>query len=65
MRETGIRVGGIDYIIDDREGQLYYHDDNAMSNFVAGAVNVIGFDPHRKLVDFLEKETSNKLEVAI
>lgn len=65
MRETDIEVGGIEYIIDDRDGQLYYYDINAMSNFVADAVNVIGFDPHEKLVDFLEKETNNKLEVAI
>ncbi|MEG9328464.1 hypothetical protein V6B16_11010 [Salinimicrobium catena] len=65
MRATEIEVGGIEYIIDDRDGQLYYYDINAMSNFVADAVNVIGFDPHVKLVDFLEKETNKKLEVAI
>lgn len=65
MRETEIEVGGIEYIIDDRDGQLYYYDINAMSNFVADAVNVIGFDPHEKLVDFLERETKLKLEAAI
>lgn len=65
MQETGIEVGGIEYIIDDRDGQQYYYDINAMSNFVADAVNVIGFDPHKKLVDFLEKEIDNKLEAAI
>lgn len=65
MHETEIEVGGIEYIIDDRDGQLYYYDINAMSNFVADAVNVIGFDPHKKLVDFLEKETNYTLETAI
>lgn len=65
MQETEIEVGGIEYIIDDRDGQLYYYDINAMSNFVADAVNVIGFDPHKKLVDFLENESNKKLEIAI
>lgn len=65
IQAAGIEVGGIEYIIDDRDGQLYYYDINAMSNFVADAVNVIGFDPHKKLVDFLEKETNIKLEEAI
>jgi len=27
---------------------------NALSNFVADAVNVIGFNPHQRLVDYLE-----------
>lgn len=65
MQATEIEVGGIEYIIDDRDGQLYYYDINAMSNFVADAVNVIGFDPHQRLVDFLEKEANLKLEETI
>ncbi|RNI21895.1 ATP-grasp domain-containing protein [Rufibacter latericius] len=56
MQNSGIDVGGIEYIIDDRDGQIYYYDVNALSNFVADAVNVIGFNPHKKLVDFLEKK---------
>lgn len=59
---TGIDVGGIEYIIDDRDGQLYYYDINALSNFVADAVNVIGFNPHTKLVDYIEKVANLKLE---
>lgn len=62
MAATSIDVGGIEYIIDERDGQLYYYDINAMSNFVADAVNVIGFDPHKKLVDFIEKVANLKLE---
>lgn len=62
IQATGIDVGGIEYIIDDRDGQLYYYDINAMSNFVADAVNVIGFNPHEKLVDYIEKVANLKLE---
>jgi hypothetical protein len=53
-RRTGLDVGGIEYLIDDRDGQHYFYDINALSNFVADAVNVIGFDPHARLVDYLE-----------
>jgi len=53
-----IDVGGVEYIIDDRDGSLLYYDINALSNFVADAPRVIGFDPHARLVDFLEEEAS-------
>lgn len=51
-----IDVGGIEYVIDDRDGSLFYYDINALSNFVADATRVIGFDPHARLVHFLEEE---------
>ena len=51
-----IDVGGIEYIVDDRNGSLLYYDINALSNFVADATRVIGFDPHARLVDFLQEE---------
>ena len=53
MRGAGIDVGGIEFMIDDRDGRLVYYDINALSNFVADAKNVIGFDPFAKLVDYL------------
>jgi len=55
VQQSGIDVGGIEYIIDDRDGELLYYDVNALSNFIADAVNVIGFNPHQRLVDYLEK----------
>jgi len=56
VQQAGIDVGGIEYMIDDRDGSLVYYDVNALSNFVADAVSVIGFNPHEKLVDFLEEQ---------
>jgi hypothetical protein len=53
-----IDVGGVEYIIDDRDGSLLFYDINALSNFVAEAPRVVGFDPHVRLVDFLEEEAS-------
>jgi predicted ATP-grasp superfamily ATP-dependent carboligase len=60
VQKSGIDVGGIEYIIDDRDGELLYYDVNALSNFVADAVNVIGFNPHMKLVDYLETRAGVK-----
>jgi glutathione synthase/RimK-type ligase-like ATP-grasp enzyme len=57
-RAAEIDVGGIEYIVDDRDGSLLYYDINALSNFVADAPRVIGFDPHARLADFLEEEAS-------
>jgi hypothetical protein len=52
-------VGGIEYLIDDRDGKPYFYDINALSNFVADAPNVIGFDPFARLVDYLEDRVAN------
>jgi hypothetical protein len=51
-----IDVGSIEYIVDDRDGSIVYYDINALSNFVANALQILGFDPHVRLVDYLEKE---------
>lgn len=51
---VGLDVGGIEYLVDDRDGQHYFYDINALSNFVADPVRVVGFDPFARLVDYLE-----------
>ncbi len=63
MKHSGIDIGGVEYITDDRDGQRYYYDTNALSNFVADGRNVLGFDPFAKLVDWLENEAG--LEVSV
>ena len=55
-RAAGIDVGGIEYMTDDRDGRLYFYDINALSNFVADAPRVVGFDPFARLADWLERE---------
>jgi len=37
-------------------GKLYYYDINALSNFVADAPRVVGFDAFSRLADYLEQE---------
>lgn len=53
---AGIELGGIEYVIDDRDGRPYFYDINALSNFVADPVRVVGFDPFATLADWLERE---------
>jgi glutathione synthase/RimK-type ligase-like ATP-grasp enzyme len=59
VQAAKIDVGGIEYVIDDRDGQIYYYDVNALSNFVADAQRVIGFNPFENLADFLEAEVAH------
>ncbi|WP_293905410.1 alpha-L-glutamate ligase [Phenylobacterium sp.] len=53
---SGLDVGGIEYMIDDRDGRAKFYDLNALSNFVARPLEVLGWDPHDKLVDYLKRE---------
>jgi hypothetical protein len=59
-----IDVGGIEHIVDDRDGRLMYYDVNALSNFVADAPKVVGFDPFAGLVDYLLTRAMLTVEVA-
>ena len=58
MRAAHIDVGGVEYMIDERDGRLHYYDINALSNFVADAPRVVGFDPFARLVDYLVQEAA-------
>jgi glutathione synthase/RimK-type ligase-like ATP-grasp enzyme len=55
-RAAGLAVGGVEYLIDDRDGVARFYDINALSNFVAKPLDVLGWDPHDRLVDFLKAE---------
>ena len=60
-QRTSLDVGGIEYMIDSRDGKPYFYDINALSNFVADPLNVVGFDPFEKLVDYLVARAGIKL----
>lgn len=42
-------VAGVEYLVDARAGGHVFYDVNALSNFVADAPNVIGFNPYENL----------------
>jgi glutathione synthase/RimK-type ligase-like ATP-grasp enzyme len=50
---VGLDVGGVELLIDDRDGTPRFYDINALSNFVADPLNVLGWDPHERLVDYI------------
>lgn len=54
---AGMDLGGVEYLVNVRDGQPYFYDINALSNFVADAPNVIGFDPFVNLADFIIERT--------
>jgi hypothetical protein len=47
-------VGGVEVIIDERDGTARFYDINALSNFVAEPLNILGWDPHERLIDVLQ-----------
>lgn len=55
-----IDVGGVEYLTDDRTGEVLFYDINALSNFVADAVNVVGFNPYARFVDYLETQRDSQ-----
>ena len=57
-------VGGIEYMIDDRDGEARFYDLNALSNFVANPHAVLGYDPHEQLVDMLQAEIAQAARAA-
>jgi histidinol-phosphate/aromatic aminotransferase/cobyric acid decarboxylase-like protein len=59
MQTARIEVGGVEYIIDDRDGQLYFYDINALSNFVSDGPKVVGFNPFTRLAEYLEQEAAS------
>jgi len=54
-QHVGLDIGGIEVLVDDRDGQPYVYDVNALSNFVADATQVVGFDPWIPFVDVIEQ----------
>ncbi len=50
---AGMDVAGVEYLVSADDGQAYFYDLNALSNFVADAPNVLGFDPFADLADLI------------
>lgn len=62
---AGMELGGVEYLVDARDGQPSFYDVNALSNFVASAPDVIGFDPFVDLVDFLLERARSPLALTV
>lgn len=51
-------LGGVEYLVNSEDGRIYYYDINPLSNFVANANQVIGFDPVENFIDFINERRS-------
>ena len=59
-RRARLDLGGIEVVIDDRDGTPRFYDINAMSNFVADPLTILGWDPHDRLIDFIEAQLKGR-----
>lgn len=50
---AAIDVGGVEYLVGQEDGEIYFYDINATSNFVASAPEVVGFDPTPRFADYI------------
>ena len=57
MAAGKLDVCGVEYLESERDGRRYFYDINALSNFVADAPRVVGFDPFVPFVDYLERRS--------
>ena len=55
-RAAHLDIGGVEFMLDARDGTRRWYDINGLSNFVADPLRVLGWDPHARLVDFLIAE---------
>lgn len=53
LAAVGADLGGVEYLVSADDGLPYMYDVNALSNFVADAPTLLGFDPFVDLVDLI------------
>lgn len=53
LAAAGADLGGVEYLVSADDGLPYVYDVNALSNFVADAPTLLGFDPFVDLVDLV------------
>jgi glutathione synthase/RimK-type ligase-like ATP-grasp enzyme len=58
LEAAGADLGGVEYLISVDDGLPYVYDVNALSNFVADAPTLLGFDPFVDLVDLILQRAS-------
>jgi len=59
MAAAGADLGGVEYLVSADDGLPYMSYVNALSNFVADAPSVVGFDPFADLVDLIVRRAAD------
>ncbi len=65
VRAAGMDVGGVEYLVNAHDGEHYFYDLNALSNFVADAPNVIGFNPYANLAQLIVERAERSAKAAL
>lgn len=60
VRAGGLDLGGVEYLVNERTGEPTFYDVNALSNFVADAPNLLGFDPFVNFVDLVKERIARR-----
>jgi hypothetical protein len=60
LAAAGLDLGGVEYLVNARTGEPTFYDVNALSNFVADAPTVVGFDPFVDLVDLIVERAGGR-----
>ncbi len=64
VRTGGFDIAGVEFLVDDRDGERRFYDINGLSNFVADPLTILGWDPHENLVDWLIEEIAAQQKAA-
>ena len=59
-RAASIDIRGVEYLVGQSDGQVYFYDVNAMSNFVANATAMLGFDPIPLFANYIVRVATGK-----
>jgi len=59
LAAAGADLGGVEYLVSADDGLPYMYGVNALSNFVADAPSVVGFDPFADLVDLIVRRAAD------
>jgi len=54
-------LGGGEYLLNDRDGEAFFYDVNALSNFVADTAQLVGFDPFVELAEFIGRRAKRSV----
>ncbi len=58
-KEAKLDVCGVEYLQSEADNEIYFYDINALSNFVANAIEVVGFNPYINFVDYIETRVTS------
>lgn len=63
VKNARLDAGAVEYVVSERDGEIYYCNLIGLSNFVNDPLNVIGFDPNEDFVDYIEERLKPNYEL--